>query len=291
MSDRQTSAQIDPTSPSTGGHEVVPDLLVRDIMQAMETIAPAELAEPWDRIGLQTGDPASPVSGVLIALDLTPDVLQAARRCQANLIICHHPVIFTPLMTLRHDDPIQKLLIDTVLAHCHVFAAHTNLDAAPGGVADVWARHVCQALDVQTTSERLLPVSPYGRLIVLDQEQTLDMIHSAIAASLPGSACRSNLQADRFSFSRVRRIAAFPGSFPLEVMADLLKAGIDAVVCGECKYHDGLTLALAGIAAISVGHDHSEQPVLGALAARLSGMFPQIPFAVHNGIDYNKQAN
>jgi dinuclear metal center YbgI/SA1388 family protein len=288
MSDRQTHPEIVRSHQSNGHQDIPSDILVRDVMQAMETIAPAELAEPWDRIGLQIGDPASPVSGILIALDLTPDVLQSARRYQANLIICHHPVIFAPILTFRRDDPIQRLLMDAVLAHNHVFVAHTNLDAAPGGVADTWASHVCQSLGFPSTTEK---VTPYGRLIVLDQEQTLDKVHAAIAAALPGSACRSNLQLDQSRSRRVNRIAAFPGSFPLETMADLIEAGIDTVMCGECKYHDGLTLALAGIAAISVGHDHSEQPVLDVLRTRLAGMFPQIPFAVHSAIDYNKQAN
>ena len=112
----------------------------------MEDLAPSGLAEPWDRIGLQLGDPASRVDRVLIALDLTPAVLQEARDSRANLVICHHPAIFSPILTIRRDDPLQNLLIDVLQDRVSVLVAHTNLDAAPGGVADAWAAHLAEVL-------------------------------------------------------------------------------------------------------------------------------------------------
>lgn len=288
-------------------------LFVRDIMQVMEDLAPAGLAEPWDRIGLQLGDPASRVDRVLIALDLTPDVLQEACARQANLVICHHPVIFSPILTIRRDDPLQSLLIDALVGRLNVFVAHTNLDAAPGGVADAWAAHLAEALipradpsdathvgedpDVSgstaqaTARSEPAKITPYGRMIVLRGECPLRAILSAVADSLPGSSCQVNRSPNGLTGRSVRRVAAFPGSFPLESLPELREAAIDTVICGECKYHDGLALALAGISAISAGHDRSEQPVLGRLAAKLAERLPQIPFAVYSGMDYNKQAN
>lgn len=291
-------------------------LFVRDIMQVMEDLAPAGLAEPWDRIGLQLGDPASRVDRVLIALDLTPAVLQEACARQANLVICHHPVIFSPIQTIRRDDPLQNLLIDALVDRINVFVAHTNLDAAPGGVADAWAAHLAGALitradpsdasdvaadsDVSDVSGAAVQatalsepekITPFGRMIVLPGEHPLRAILSAVADSLPGSACQINQNRNCLVDRAVRRVAAFPGSFPLESLPELREAAVDTVICGECKYHDGLTLALAGISAISVGHDRSEQPVLTRLAEKLAERLPQIPFAVYSGMDYNKQAN
>ena len=275
-----------------------PNRLVRDVMQAMEAIAPALLADTWDRVGLQLGDPASPVESVLIALDLTPDVLLEARNRRADLIICHHPVIFTPILTIRRDDPLQNLLIDAIQARISVFVAHTNLDASSGGVADAWSAHLCQALGVAdaaaagSNAKTDLPkITPYGRLIVLNQERPLHAVLSAVADSLPGSSLQLNISPDRAVVKIIRRIAAFPGSFPVEACTDLTQADVDLVICGECKYHDGLSLALAGITVTSVGHDRSELPALAGLAAILAEMLPQIQFAVYPGMDYNKQAN
>ena len=269
---------------------------VRDVMQVMEILAPAALAEPWDRIGLQLGDPSSQADKVLVALDLTRKTLQLAQDWQASLIICHHPVIFSPIVSIRQDDPLQSLLIDTIRARISVYTAHTNLDAAPGGVADTWADYLMRVLEPclpdsvpEPGPGSVMKLTPYGRQINLTRKFTLREMIAAIGKSLPGSSCRVNCSLDTNDAddAPLGRIASFPGSFPIENLPVVADAGIEAVICGECKYHDGLLLGLAGIAVISVGHDLSEQPAMKHLAECLSRELPQISFAVNPGMDYN----
>jgi len=112
---------------------------VGKIVEFMEKIAPPEFAEDWDRVGLQCGSPESLVDTVLVALEVNREVVEEARERGAGLIICHHPLIFEPLAHLREDGPPGDLLCSVVRSGLAVYAAHTNLDAAPRGVNEALA--------------------------------------------------------------------------------------------------------------------------------------------------------
>ncbi|OYD07692.1 Nif3-like dinuclear metal center hexameric protein [Paludifilum halophilum] len=109
----------------------------RDLIKAMEAWAPKSLAVENDRIGLQVGDPEAEVRGVLLALDVTEEVVDEAVRIGANWVIAHHAVIFRPLKELRTDQSAGRLYAKLLRNGINVYAAHTNLDAAEGGVNDV----------------------------------------------------------------------------------------------------------------------------------------------------------
>jgi len=109
------------------------------IIQAVERIAPKNLAMDWDNVGLQIGSYQDKVNKVLIALDLTEAVLAEAKEAGADFIITHHPFIFKPLQAIRTDLMPGKLIKEIILAGIGVYAAHTNLDMANGGVNDALA--------------------------------------------------------------------------------------------------------------------------------------------------------
>jgi dinuclear metal center YbgI/SA1388 family protein len=107
------------------------------IMDAMEQLAPKYLAEKWDNIGLLLGSPAQGISKVLVTLDVTQAVVEQAVRDGVDLIITHHPILFTPVKNIRTDLPQGKMLASLLSANIAVYAAHTNLDSAVGGVNDI----------------------------------------------------------------------------------------------------------------------------------------------------------
>lgn len=110
--------------------------VVSDVMGAMESIAPAHLAAPGDHVGLQAGTPGQPVARVLVALEASVGVLARAARVKGTLVVTHHPRIYRPLGDLRLDR-FGGAVAAAVLRHdIALFAAHTNLDVAPGGVND-----------------------------------------------------------------------------------------------------------------------------------------------------------
>lgn len=115
---------------------------VRDVVNIMNSWAPPSLAEDWDNVGLLTGDPNREIDTVIVTLDVTSDVLDAAVQAGNAMIVCHHPLIFKPLTRLtgnRHPLPYVRRAVSHEIP---VFVAHTNLDRVADGVSGALARRL-----------------------------------------------------------------------------------------------------------------------------------------------------
>lgn len=110
-----------------------------DLIHTMETLAPPFFAEEWDNVGLQQGHPDQDLAKVLLALTPSEDVVDEAIAGGYDLLLTHHPLIFSGLKTLRQDHPQGRILAKMIKADLAHYCAHTNLDVAPGGVNDVLA--------------------------------------------------------------------------------------------------------------------------------------------------------
>lgn len=119
-----------------------PQAFVSDLVRAVSRLAPPELAESWDNVGLQVGHPAAPLRRVLVALELTAPVLAEARQMRADALVTHHPVIFKPLTALNLAQPASALIADALRADLAIIAAHTNLDAAQWSTAHALAERL-----------------------------------------------------------------------------------------------------------------------------------------------------
>lgn len=255
-------------------------IMVSQVLDVLNELAPPELAAEWDKIGLQAGNPDQPVKKALLTLDVHESVIQNAIVADCQLIICHHPLIFVPLDSIRTDVPEQRLVMNLISQKISLIAAHTNLDAAPGGVAD------CLADALHLGVQKRQVIARYGRLNDLAEPEMLSRMLSRVRWQLGSSGCRINTDQDRL----ISRLAVFPGSFSEDWLAELVDCGVGALICGEIKHHQGLMLAARGIAAIDAGHDVTERVVLTPLAEKLAARLPQISFAVSSGMDYNKMA-
>ncbi len=112
-------------------------MIVQDLVDAMETIAPLRLREPWDKVGLQLGDPNRAVSGpVMLTIDLTERVLDEAIVARAGAIIAYHPPIFTPIESLTDRTHTERIIRGCAEARIAIYTPHTALDAAQDGVTD-----------------------------------------------------------------------------------------------------------------------------------------------------------
>lgn len=101
----------------------------------LEDMYPASLAESWDNVGWQIRVPGQPVSGILLALDVTPGVVEEAVRLGCNLIFAHHPMLFKTVSSLDLGSPPGSLVGQIIRGGISVWAAHTNLDVMPGGTS------------------------------------------------------------------------------------------------------------------------------------------------------------
>ncbi len=112
---------------------------VQTVLHALEQIAPHRFAFPWDKVGLQAGDRRSLVRKAVVALDRSPGAIQFAIDQNAHLLLTHHPLIFDPVASVT-SDTLEGRSIQTLIQHgiSHI-AAHTNWDAATGGINDALA--------------------------------------------------------------------------------------------------------------------------------------------------------
>jgi dinuclear metal center YbgI/SA1388 family protein len=107
-----------------------------DIISIMEKIAPSGLAEGWDNSGLQVGNRDWPVKKIWIALDPTLNVVDAACKNKVDLLVTHHPLIFSPVKSIDYGSVTGSVIHKAVKSGLAVFSAHTNLDSAQNGLND-----------------------------------------------------------------------------------------------------------------------------------------------------------
>ncbi|WP_310550270.1 Nif3-like dinuclear metal center hexameric protein [Paenibacillus glufosinatiresistens] len=111
------------------------------VIQYMEQLAPKHVAEEGDKIGLQLGSLQKEITGVLVALDVTDEVVEEAIAHGCNLIIAHHAIIFRPIQQLQTDTPMGRIYEKLIKHDIAVYISHTNLDVTEGGMND-WMAEV-----------------------------------------------------------------------------------------------------------------------------------------------------
>jgi putative NIF3 family GTP cyclohydrolase 1 type 2 len=160
-----------------------PTAHVSDVIKAMDSWAPAWTAEPWDRVGLLAGDPKAEARLVWVALELDDDLLDQALAAKVSLLLTHHPAIFKPLENLRMDNPATSRLLRAASSGLALYAAHTNLDSAPGGVNDALAERMGL-----TDTKPLMPATDQAlaKLAVFVPPDHLDAVAQALFAAGAG---------------------------------------------------------------------------------------------------------
>jgi len=127
---------------------------LKQITQYLESIAPLAFQESYDNAGLIIGHPDGEISGILITLDITEEILDEAIRKNLNLIVCHHPIVFNGIKKLNGKNYIERCVAKAVKNDIAIYAAHTNLDSVFGGVNS----KICEKLNLQNC--RILAPTP-----------------------------------------------------------------------------------------------------------------------------------
>lgn len=115
---------------------------VSDLLGAVNRIAPPVLAESWDNVGLQIGDPTARVERVLVALEISDAVVREAKELGASCIITHHPLIFGALKSVVPTNPVGRFVTELIRNEIALIAAHTNLDSVANGTNGVLAERL-----------------------------------------------------------------------------------------------------------------------------------------------------
>lgn len=238
---------------------------VWDIEQYLYAWAPRELAESWDNVGLLVGDPEVEVHRVLVALDVTPQVVDEAIEKDCQLIAAHHPVMncaWNQVQTVRTDDRQGRVLTELIRNGIAAICMHTNLDAATGGVNEVLAQKLGLSDLKMLTEEKI------GRIGTLKCEIPLvEFTHSVI--ELLGCNGLRYVDAGR----PVHRVAVGGGACGCYI-PQAIAAGCDTFVTSDLKYNDFLDTE--GLNLIDAGHFPTENVVCPALRDRLAEAFPAV---------------
>lgn len=224
---------------------------VQELYRFLSDRIPASLSCEWDNDGLMCcPDPEAEVQRVLVALDITAAVVEEAIAGGYDLVVSHHPLIFSPLRALDPADHVAKKVIALLRAGISAMSFHTRLDAVEGGVNDTLAAclGLCNVEAFENNGETL------GRIGTLAGGLSLREF-AAHVKEATGADCVQYV-GDR----EVHRVAVLGGSGSDDVKA-AKRAGADTYVSGELK-HNYLTDAPdLGINLVAAGHFHTENPV------------------------------
>ncbi len=108
---------------------------ISDLITFLDERIPLSYQEDYDNSGLQAGDPSAPAKAVLLTIDVTEEVVDEAIKRGANLIVSHHPLIYSPLKNITPSDRVGRILMKALRNGISVYSAHTNLDSVQGGVS------------------------------------------------------------------------------------------------------------------------------------------------------------
>ncbi|MGQ9499011.1 MAG: Nif3-like dinuclear metal center hexameric protein [Dissulfurimicrobium sp.] len=248
-----------------------------EIWQALLEWAPAELAESWDNIGIQVGDPYVRVKRVMVALDPTCALLEEAKRKGAQMVITHHPLLFKPIRSIDLSMQIPRLLAGYLHSDIALFAAHTNLDAANGGVSDIVA-NALGLFDIRPLTSSQMQgafASGIGRIGRLGKQKALSDIANDLLSLIAAPGC---LMVGNPGLM-IEKVALCCGSGS-DLWPFVINSGAELFISAEIKHHIARDAEERGIAIIDAGHFYTEHLIVFEVARFLRQKADQMKWDV-----------
>lgn len=235
---------------------------VQTVADAVNRLAPRKLAEEWDNPGLLIGDTSAEVKKIFVCLDVLDKSISQAIELDAQLIVAHHPLIFHAIKNIRFDLPLGKKISRLIKGNVAVFAAHTNLDSATGGVNDVLAKKI-GLNDVKMLGDEEISM---GRLGTLETPMNAADFARHVKKCLNADNVRL-VDAGNFLIGKV----GVCGGAGADFIQKAKFFGAQAFVTGDVKYHEAQAAVENGIHVVDAGHFATEFPIVHELAEYLRG--------------------
>lgn len=254
-------------------------MLVADVLTYLQELAPLDLAESWDNVGLLVGARQQEVSSILTCLTLTPDVAAEAIREGAQLIVSHHPVLFKAVKQINDESSEGRMLLDLIRAGVAVYSPHTCYDSAHAGINRQLAQ-TCGLRNVrplrprpQTAEEEAAKTPAIGAGRFGDLAQAVSL--ADLVEILKGTLLQPVMGYVGDPNREVCRVGIACGA-AAEFMRDALREGCDVLVTGEARFHACLEARTLGIGLILPGHYATERPAMIRMAGFLTSKFPDL---------------
>ena len=246
------------------------NMKAKQVLDALEQYAPLPLQDSYDNAGLQIGLTAErEVTGALLCLDVTEAIIDEAERMECNLIVAHHPLLFRGLKSITGQSYVERCVIKAIQKGVGIYAAHTNLDNAEGGVN----HRIAAKLGLENLS--FLDAKPgmsagsgvVGELPVEEDEQCfLERVKA-----LFGIQC---IRHNQLCGRKIRRVALCGGAGGF-LLSNAIAQGADAFLTGEMRYHDYFGHE-GDLLIAEMGHYESEQYTIDIFAEILTNQFPEL---------------
>ena len=251
---------------------------VKDVMAVIEEFAPLALQEKWDNSGLCIGSPEDKVSSVLLGLDCTPELVDEAIACGADMIVTHHPLIFSGLKKISAEDLVGEAVVKAIRAGISVYAAHTSADKVIAGVSGAMAARL-GLKDVRILDEdgEGTGLGVVGNLPEpMTAQDALELVKERFALKV--------VKSSKPVGCKIERVAMCGGSGG-SLIGAARAAGAQLYISGDISYHNFFKPECFMI--MDIGHYESENEIVDILFSLIKKNFPT--FAVR--ITQNMQSN
>lgn len=238
-----------------------------ELIRPIEEFAPLENQERWDNCGFSVGDPEQEVSKALIALDCTESVVDEAVESGADIIITHHPLIFGGVKRITPQNELGRVIAKAIKGNIAIYAAHTNMDKAAGGVSSLMA----EKLELQQLE--ILTPDGFGLVGNLPEEITALELVKRVKERFN----LLNIRVSRPLEDKICRVAVCGGS-GRSFIGDALQKGAQVYITGDITYHEFYTER--GFMVMDIGHYCSEYDIVSVFANILSKNFPNFAVSI-----------
>ena len=251
---------------------------VKDIIEVIEEFAPLSLQEGWDNSGLCIGSPEDPVTSVLFGLDCTPELVDEAVACGADMIVTHHPLIFSGLKKISSDNKVGEAVIKAIKAGISIYAAHTSADKVIAGVSGAMAARLglenVRILDEDGDGTGLGVVGDLPRPLTSDEAVAL--VKERFGLEM--------MKTSRPLEGMISRVAMCGGSGG-SLIGAAMKSGAQLYISGDISYHNFFTAD--GFMIMDIGHYESEIEIVDILFSLIKKKFPTFAVRITQNIYSN----
>jgi dinuclear metal center YbgI/SA1388 family protein len=245
---------------------------IESIAAFLNRIAPPELAESWDNVGLLVGDPNKAAARVMTCLTVTGATVAEATHKQADLVVTHHPLPFRPIQRITAETPEGRYLLELIGAGVAIYSAHTAFDSTSGGINE----RLAEGLGLGKTAplvakDEIDSTIGSGRYGEFSAATTL----AELADRLKGFLSIDTVRAVGDPQRTVQRVAFACGSAG-ELLDAARDVDCDVFVTGETSFHTCLAAEAHDVALLLTGHFASEQFAMECLADLLATEFQDL---------------
>ena len=223
---------------------------VTEIVQQLEQLSPKQYACSWDNVGLLVGRMDQEVHKIVVTLDVTNEVVERAKQLQADLIVSHHPMIFSSMKKVNDETVLGRKLLTLIENKIACYAMHTNFDIM-GGMAQLAEKRLelQNTIPLEVTAEEEGKREGIGRVGNLKRPMTLKQCAEVVKEKFQLETVALFGEEETI----VNRVAICPGSGK-GMAKEAVEKGAEVLITGDIGHHDGLDALEEGLSIIDAGH-------------------------------------